>query len=296
MTSDNGTPDNTADDIIAVGKLGEIISLLSPATPAIGTAIITADFEINRAHFTHDVGLGINASITIDVLQGKLRGAWVPSFLRVSFGPVLEFEFPEDGLNASLGTFFSDDFEVAGSAFNTEHATYEVFYAQESVAPTGWDPELPGAEEAIYGYFEASYQQLSAVLAEFDTTGFNTEPDSLPSDVDLDYSDTREYPEKVFFAWIAAQDNTVVVNPGNGSLVMVAPSVRETVDGPIIQENLLVQLLSNSLLSYQSSWQRLYGVMQVSAQVDDISYHYNGKTVTVSGKTNVVGQSIPILK
>ena len=289
LVSDNGTPGDTADDRYAYGKLGEVLTLRSPSTPLTGTAIITADFSVARAHFAHEVGLGVNASITIDILQGSLDGSWVPGFLKFSFGPLLEIEYPEGGWNAELGNLFSDDFEIAGSAFNTEHAEYSVFYVQESVAFTGWDPELPGAEEAIYGYFEASYKQLSASFEQFDTTGFDTEPDALPTEVVLNYSSAASYPTKVYFLWVATQDNDVTLNSGNGSLVMVAPEPPPNPQtGAIVQGNLGVSVGGSDLL-FDSSWQAMYVAAYTATTSGSIAYTYDAKTITTHGKTNAVG-------
>jgi Ca2+-binding RTX toxin-like protein len=324
LTSDNGTPDDPNDDIHAVGMLGDTLSLTAPRTeyptdsngvgvngvPDVGTAKITAEYFINRAHFTHDIGLALTFGITIDILKGALNGSWVPSFLEIEFGPLKQIKFPDTDdtpWEIGLGTLYTHDFEVEGNIFNTESAVYDVFFVQPEIAPTGWNPNLPGAEGVIYDYFEASNKQLAALFDRYDTTGFNTEPELVGSPAHvpggiLDYSDSTKWSQKVFFGWTAAVDNEVYINTSNGSVIMVAPSP-VLVDGdPIIQDNLSAVFFKDRFTSYitelqmfyDTNWTQLYDRLVVESDPNydwyRVTYEYNGKFIQANGSTNVVGQ------
>ena len=291
LTSDNGTPDNVADDTtVAVGKLGEVISLLSPSSSTVGTATVTAEYSINRAHVTHDIGLALTFGITIDYLMGSLEGDWVPSFLEVEFGPLKKIEFPaedDDSWDISLGTIYSHDFEVSGSIFNVDTDAYEVFFVDPAAAPVDWDPTLPGAEEAIYGYFEANYKQIQALYDKYvPDSSFVLRPQLINGVPELDWDYSTET-DKVFFGWNAAYAGTVHVNTSNGSLVMVAPSVTDGGDN-IIQDNLYAKPGGSTFITYATNWQTL-----LNAQGNDgsVTYLYNNKLVQSFGPTSAVGQN-----
>lgn len=319
LTSDNGTPDDASDDKVAVGKLGDTLQLVAPRTtsmapgepPSVGKAIINAEYFINRALFTHDIGLAVTFGITIDILKGALKGSWVPSFLEVEFGPLKQINFPaegDDGWEIDLGTLFSHDYEVNGSVFNKEFDAYEVFYVQPEIAPTGWNPDLPGAEGAVYDYFEASHKQLEALFDKFEdrypATEYLHRPlfvNGVPPIGTLDYT---SFISKVFFGWTAATDNKVLVSPTNGSIIMAAPAPRLTTNGPVIQDNLIVKYFYNdpfagSLkkdLVYNLDWQTLFGSLFIDHDptftYKKVSYEYNGKILEAFGPTSAAGQSL----
>ncbi|MBV1864703.1 MAG: hypothetical protein KUG74_09730, partial [Rhodobacteraceae bacterium] len=322
LISDNGTPDDTTDDLRAVGKLGDTLTLTAPRTttmdpgdpPTVGHAKITAEYYINRAHFTHDIGLAITFGITIDILKGALKGSWVPSFLEVEFGPLKQIKFPaegDDGWEIDLGTVYSHEFEVDGSIFNKDYDIYEVFYVQPEIAPSDWNPDLPGAEGAVYDYFEASHKQLDALFAKFEdrypASEFDQKPvfiDGVPPIVLPDYSDINQFPGKVFFGWTGAFDAEVFVNTTNGSVIMAAPSVSNTVGGPIIQDNLNVKWFYNRFgtsleridLSYDTDWKLMFERLIVendpTYSFHKVTYEYHGHILQANGPTSAVGQDL----
>ncbi len=330
LTSDNGTPDFAGDDIRVFGKLGDKLTLTAPRTttmnpndpPTVGHALVTAQYSINRAHFSHDIGLALTFGITIDILKGALKGSWVPSFLEVSFGPLKQIKFPakgEDGWEIDLGTYYSNDFEVDGSIFNTESDVYDVFYVQPEIAPTNWNPDLPGAEGVVYDYFEASHQQLNALFDKFEDRYPEDDFDQRPHFINgvppislPDYSDLSLFPayNKVFFGWTGGFDAEVFINTSNDSMIMVAPSVSEIKDGPILQGNLKVKWfyerfgvgLAQIDLEYNTDWEQLFERLAVendpTYSFHTVTYEYvllgdsSGKIIQANGPTSAAGQDM----
>ncbi len=219
LVSDNGTAGNTADDIRTQGLLGNILTLQSPNTTGTGTAIVTATYEINRGTFFHGVGVGINASITIDALSGYLSGSWVPDALAFSFGPLFSTQIPQGGLQINLGNIYEDTFEIDGDVFNKQTEQYEVFYVEAALAPTNWNPNLPNAEETIYNYFRAAHTQLAAIQQQYSNSGFLLAPPTTGSP-QSSYNYTTEA-QKVMFIWTGLFTQTVTLNTTNGSVATV---------------------------------------------------------------------------
>ena len=126
LTSDNGTAGDTSDDFSVSGHLGDTLNLKAP-TSGFGTAVITATYQIENAQFRHDVGLGFNMSLNFVAIEAAIEGPLLEEYLAaLSFGPLLEEQFPKNGLAASL-YFFHTSYD-ATAAFTTLTDTYEVFY------------------------------------------------------------------------------------------------------------------------------------------------------------------------
>ncbi len=318
LESDNGTPDNPLDDLRATTRLGYSTSLASPRTifdafggdtgeiPTYGTTTVTAEYSIDNARFEHDIGLALTFGIEISILKGALAGSWVPGFLEVEFGPLVSIEFPDpegdEDWDVGLGTIFSHGYDVPLESFNTETATYEVFFVQPELAPTGWEPSLPGAEEAIYGYFEAIYAQNALVFAEFSDDTFENfpKPDALTVGT-IFFSDASKYDQsqKIFYSWTGATDNKIYINNNNGSVIMVAPSVRDTPTSPLIKDNLRFSAddsagVYETFVQYNSDLRDLLYHASVSGSTSEVAYEYNGKTITIAnrGDTNVRGGAL----
>ncbi|MBS0126803.1 hypothetical protein [Thetidibacter halocola] len=310
LVSDNGTPDNPFDDISTSGKLGSVLTLPAPRTvfdsqgrdtgavPSFGTATVSAEYSIARAKFEHEIGLALTFGIEINILKGALNGSWVPSFLEVEFGPLLKIEFPDEedgGWEIGLGKLFDHGFEVDGSVFNTETADYEVFFVQPEIAPTDWNPNLPGAEEAIYGYFDAIFEQQEKTFEEFSDASFQNQPGSPPPVGVLDYRNASVYPTKIFFAWTGAFNTEVYVNETNGSVIMADIAVPAT-GGGLVKDNLRVMAGNRIGFAewgqFDSPFAVLYDQAYYSGYTSSLTYEYFGKTLVSHGPTNVQGEDL----
>ncbi|QYK42909.1 MAG: hypothetical protein KF887_07375 [Paracoccaceae bacterium] len=284
LVSDNGTPGNAADDIRVRGALGQVLTLMSPNTTGVGDAIITATYEVNRASFFHGVGVGINASITIDALSGYLTGSWVPEALRFSFGPLFSTQIPDGGFQINLGNLYEDTFEVSGSAFNTEVRTYEVFYVEQALAPTGYNPDLPNAEETLYAYFRASHEQLAAIQATYSDNGFLLRPPlNDPPASSYDFSGEAQ---KVMFIWTGLFDQTVTLNSTNGSVATVDLATTLPSNAALLSGQ-SGGFLMNSVVNPTTAYAALE---HSSANPNDSALvRINGKTLTTNASINYEG-------
>ncbi len=283
LVSDNGTPGDSSDDKTTRGALGQVLSLDSPVNQGVGDAIITATYSVNRASFFHGVGVGINASITIDALQGYLTGSWVPEALRFSFGPLFTTQIPEGGFQVNLGNIYEDTFEVAGSAFNTETEKYKVLFVDPALAPTGWQPNLPNAEEALYGFFAAAHANRVATQANYEMSGFDVRPDDLDGlGPNYNYSALSG---PVMFVWTGAFTNGVTLNTTNGSVATV-DTLLETPSTPLTSGFVGFGRV-NSAVSNLTGYQ----LLQFSASSPNASVQYstNLKVLTVNTSVNVAG-------
>lgn len=284
LVSDNGTAGDTSDDITTRGLLGQVLSLRSPDTTGLGNAIVTATYEINRGTFFHGVGVGINASISIDALSGYLSGSWVPDALAFSFGPMFSTQIPEGGLQINLGNLYEDTFEIDGSVFNTETETYSVFYVEDALAPTNWNPDLPNAEETLYNYFRDAHQQLVAIQNQYSSLGFVLLPP--PADPPQSFYNYTGLAGKAMFIWTGLFDQTVVMNSFNGSVVTVdlASSLPSTT-------RLTAGLSSGAMMSYIVNSTTAYDALLHSAATpaDAVIYTANGKSLFTTASVNVEG-------
>ncbi len=280
LTSDNGTPGNTGDDFSETTQLGQSVALASPTT-GVGDANITAEYFINRASFFHGVGLGLNVSVTVDILYGKLSGDWVPSFLEFGFGPLFTKTFPEGGFTANLGNVYTDTFEVAGDAFNTEERDYSVFYVEQALAPTGWNPTLPGAEERIYAYFQAAYDQIAAVQAQYSDSYSNIQPQGTPQS-SYDFSGTAS----TLFVWTGAFDQSVTLGTSNGSMAVVDLSGATTT-----LENLRAAQNGFNFIDWDISTLNVYNRADSAGAAfsPGVKYEWEGKEFSTNYTAEVVG-------
>ncbi len=189
--SDNGTPLDFTDDKVVTGVLGDDdLSLALPTVPevtalgGIGSVGVQGFYDVASATFKHSVGIGIDASITIEALKASIQGAWIPPGLSASFGPLLSLEFPEGGFQAKLFDFYTDEFDLetgeftsvsAGTnpnswgyqsgVFNQVTDTYEIFVTNQS--PDGWDPDATNAVHSLYAYHAALQENQDAAAAVF---------------------------------------------------------------------------------------------------------------------------------
>lgn len=287
LVSDNGTAGNTLDDVRTVGSLGQVLTLASPNTTGIGDAIITATYEINRASFFHGVGVGINASINIDALSGYLTGSWIPEALRFSFGPLFSTQIPEGGLQINLGNLYEDSFEIAGSAFNKQTETYKVFYVEGALAPTGYNPNLPNAEETLYAFFREAHEQLAAIQSQYSNSGFLLRP-PVNDPPASSYNFSAEA-QKVMFIYTGLFTQAVTLNSANGSVATVDLAtnlpvsarlqVRHTTSTNLLEFSANNAFIYNSLLAVETN------------PAASLVYQINGKTLTTNASVNVDGTS-----
>jgi Ca2+-binding RTX toxin-like protein len=258
------TGDTETGYIGLAGQSSLSLSLDAPAS-GIGKDDITATYSIGEAEFFHGVGIGLSASITVTVLAGNLSGAWVPSALRFSFGPLAEIEFPEDGFNFDFGNFFEDTFKLADDAFNTQSDVYSVFYSE--VVPDGWDRSQQGAEQELYAFAQAFLKNKAATEAEFSQLGFDPTVASGAGTVDLTGDAGKQ-----MFIWEAVNNNVATLDTDDGSLVTIRVD-DESVSGP----GRLVAVgtgVSNGLdaLEETTDWARSLGEITPTVQNAGVTY------------------------
>ncbi|MEV8466849.1 hypothetical protein AB0T83_08675 [Fluviibacterium sp. DFM31] len=190
LRSDAGTPTDFSDDVVTQTTLGNVAQVDMPRSNRLGadgTALVTVTgyYDLTDVQYSHSVGMGIDAALTIRALQAEFGGAWVSDDLAFSFGPLLDLTFPEGGFQAKLFDFYSDDFALptgayasapaagtdpaswgySAGAFNRETDSYEVFVTNDS--PTGWDPEAPNAAQRVYEYKAAIAQNVDSTITTF---------------------------------------------------------------------------------------------------------------------------------
>ena len=204
-----------------LGLFGQSETVLQLDAPAggFGTDEITAEYEIVEARLTHTVGIGLSASITITVLEGNLSGAWVPSALKFSFGPLAEIEIPEGGLNVKLGDLYTPDpFTIASDAFNTATDTYEVYFA--SASPAGWDRDAPGAEQELFAFAQAFLANEESLRTRYEDSGFNVTTSG--GDGARNFSGDSNFATPRMFIWNGLTTNRdVTLNQNNGSITTI---------------------------------------------------------------------------
>ncbi|MDB5506395.1 MAG: Cyclolysin [Devosia sp.] len=174
LVSDNGTANDISDDRVYLTNLGQDIDvdapIQMPGGPTVaesGTMTVTATYSLENTTMDHDVGIGLNASLTITALFAELRGEWVPPSLAFTLGPLLEKTFPTGGFSADLFTVYNPDpFKLAAGAFNTVTDDYEVFFTYD--APANWDVStFENAQNAYLDYRQRLVEILNVSLADF---------------------------------------------------------------------------------------------------------------------------------
>lgn len=309
LTSDNGTPDDTSDDVSTPARLGDRnVALWAPYIGSnYGTATITAEYSIDYARFGHTVGLGLNAYVAIDILKVSVD-VWG---LGDSWGPLFRRQFPENSVT-DLGVLYRDAFSVDGSIFTTDSDTYEVFFVEESIAPPGWDPTLPSAEQAVYGYFEANNKQLDALFTNL-TAIFEDiypgDPFLIERPVPVDASnppqavyDFSGETDKVHFLWQGAYTTNVTLAHGNGSRVTVAtptsidvPSTPGTTTPTPTYGGLQVTLDATTQTAYYSSLDDKYRLLFHSVYSNSIQYTYADRDTTIADRSIITGNVTNVL-
>ncbi|RKF16829.1 hypothetical protein D6850_04630 [Roseovarius spongiae] len=290
LTSDNGTPNDASDDVVAFTRLGDSALIAAPLMgvptsleDGVGTANITAEYSVNRARFEHGMGLGINASITITALAGKLEGAWVPPSMRISFGPLLELEIPEGGVTIELGNFFEDDFDVDGSIFNTETDVMDVFYVHQSITPSGWNPESSTAEEQIYGFFQKVYQQAEANATTYAQDGYATPQTlSVPGHTDA-MNGIAE-----IFVWNGNFSNSLDMDVNTGTDDKVVVDVQSQSAGLTVFAGTGARD-GAPLIAFDDSYQLKYNLLIALQTATQIEYELNNRFLTIGGSAEVFG-------
>lgn len=309
LTSDNGTPDDESDDVSTVARLGDSnVAIFAPYIGSnYGTATVNAEYSINQARFGHTVGLGLNAYIAIDILTVSVD-VWG---LGDSWGPLFHRQFPEDSV-FDLGTLYSDSFLVDGAIFGTDSDQYEVFFVEERIAPPGWDPTLPSAEAAVYGYFEANNQQLEALF----TTLNDLFEDLYPGDpflierplpVDSAHPPLASYDfsaelSKVHFLWQGAYSTNVTLAHGNGSRVTIAtptsidvPTAAGATPVTPTYGALQVTLDSTTQTAYFSSLDDKYRLLFHSVNSREIQYTYVDRDLSLADRSIITGNVTNVL-
>lgn len=299
LLSDNGTPGDTRDDVSRTGIIGDKVSgshlelNFTGPTPGgltevgnVGDITFSAVYELVEAKVTHLVGLAATASLTIDALQGQLAGSWVPEALRFSFGPLLSLEFPEDGFAVKLGDLFEDSFIMDMDEFNTETAEYSVFFASSDVAPSGWNPALVGARDAVYGYFEDVQENVDAAIDDFGLAGFVTEGENVNDAPDYDFSSQAN----TQFIWTGGFDATDVVLREAANDQSHSVIVDSTGGTTGLRGGLLNQPGSGSLGDYNSN-ANFVNIAWASMALPDsvLLYFLNGKEFNSEQSASVVG-------
>ena len=165
LRSDNGTPDDTSDDVVLNTTISELMrddyvaELAAPST-GVGEVTLSATYALENPQFTHAMGTAANFSLTVEALKAKFVGDIVKHFT-FDFGPLYKGVFPDGGFEVDLFDFYHDTFGLADGAFNTDTDTYTIFYAD--LVPEGLDITAPGAEHAIFRYREAVLGNIHAV-------------------------------------------------------------------------------------------------------------------------------------
>ena len=203
LRSDNGTPTDLSDDVVTTAKLGDAnVNIAAPTFAGTAPILVDATFDVNRAQFSHSIGIDVVGSFTIDALSAKTSGV-IGDKLDIEIGPLLSFEFPEGGFRLDLiNDLYTNSFEVPGVDFTSQTETYEVFYSE--TLPFGIDVEKPGQVQELIAYNEARQINIAASSATF-TDVINGRPEVLSyltgSDGILDASDVSGTAE--FALWIA---------------------------------------------------------------------------------------------
>ncbi|WP_420860380.1 hypothetical protein [Algirhabdus cladophorae] len=282
ITSDNGTPDDVTDDFLsASGLLGQDLVLSAP-TSGFGTASFTAEYEINRGSFFHGMGVGLNASITVDALQGALGGSWVPSALQFSFGPLLEIEFPDGGLTIDLGNIYEDTFEIDASEFNTESDVYEVFYVEEDLAPANWNPNSPNAAAQVYENFQLYFENLEAAQNNPNYAGLGYIERPLVGDVSSSFDFRGQ--TNILFTWTPQLTQNVLLGTNNNSLGVVDVSGESA--------SLFAGLGSSTPFgNFAGSTEKAFFMLFDLDTATSITYANGGQEVTFDTSVDVYGGS-----
>ncbi|MEM1356458.1 MAG: hypothetical protein AAGH88_16430, partial [Planctomycetota bacterium] len=185
LVSDNGTPDDTTDDRIATGQLGEDITL---ATPTIGSArevSVTPFFDVDNARVTHSAGVGGNFQVDITVLKLALGGD-IGQLLGIDVGPLFSATIPEGGVQFGLFDIFTNRFDIPGGRFEglpggldqgdagldsaglsydpgfyNQVITEPFTYVWSQDRPGNFDPDDPDALERLLAFSEAVDERIA---------------------------------------------------------------------------------------------------------------------------------------
>lgn len=230
LVSDNGTAD-ISDDRVYHTKLGEDIDVDAPVQmpggPTVentGTLNVHATYSLENTTLDHDVGIGLNASLTITALFAELQGEWVPDFLKFELGPLFEVTFPEGGFNAELFEVYDPDpFLLQANAFNSVTDTYKVFYTND--APELWDVStFENAQntyleyrKAIVEVFNQSYADFSYLFTPPQTALPAEGTINQPSFTDRSATWIGNVNSGVTLSEAAGSDNFVIIDPNENT-------------------------------------------------------------------------------
>lgn len=167
LRSDNGTPGDENDDFNVENiKLGDTdVQVDAPDFDGFGPVSVQAMFDLNRARFSHSIGIDLVGGFTIDLLQAATTG-YIGEKLGISIGPLVHVEFPEGGFRVELlNDLYTNSFDVADGAFNTVTDTYEIFYS--NTLPVGIDLDKPGVVQELIAYNEQRQINIAAALTAF---------------------------------------------------------------------------------------------------------------------------------
>ena len=167
LRSDNGTVGDLTDDVITTAKLGDNdVTLQGPGYEGLGPVTVTATYELGDPRFSHNIGIDLVGSFTIEALKAATTG-YIGEKLGVTFGPLLSLEFPEGGFRLNvIPSVYSNSFNLAPGAFNTVTDSYQVFYS--STAPQGIvDFDKPGVVQELIAYNEVRQINIAASNATF---------------------------------------------------------------------------------------------------------------------------------
>lgn len=249
LRSDAGTPGDFTDDVVVETVLGQTADIDMPRSNQLGadgTSLVTVTgyFDLTDVEYSHNVGIGIDAALTIVALRAEFGGAWVPDSLAAQFGPLLNLTFPEGGFQAELFDFYSDRFDlVTGSydntptdgsnpstwgynqgAFNRVTDTYEIFVTNES--PYDWDPESPNAAQVVYEYKVALAQNRDATIEEFGDLWNNSGTQDVEN-LQAGYNLPAPGASNTSRFWYGNTDSrlTMYANSNNYTVVNIDPAV-----------------------------------------------------------------------
>jgi Ca2+-binding RTX toxin-like protein len=281
LVADNGS--------VANGKLGDILYLESP-NENYGTTNITATYTVDSGKATHQASIDLDAYFNVKILEGSVSvfGKKLAGFDALYDKDVIKTS------STQLGDTWEEKFSIDGDVFGVQTDVYSVFYVEDRLAPTGWNPEEASFENDLYAYFEESYEQVQALLDQYDQSGFSLVHPSTQFDqlvVDLTAQATP-----ALYAWSAGFDAQVKLNHGDGSRVLVGPS---PVSGgsPVIQPTFVTGYFGglNSKLelfatvSPFSSLNDKYDALTRIKDVDTIRYTNNGKFLETENVTDFIG-------
>ena len=237
LRSDNGTAGDLTDDEVRQTKLGQSVTFDGPTFEGSGMVNVEAIFDLNRARFSHSIGIDLIGGFTIEALKASTTGK-LGDLLGISFGPLLNVEFPEGGFRVELlNDLYTNSFNVDDAAFDTVTDTYQVFYS--SVVPGGLDTEAPGALQELIAFNEKRNIAITSSNSFFEQVNGSRVQVGLSTGFASENGSVAE-----FATWRAEVPNTQINMKGGQDVVNI--DVFNTVSVPLSQLTAQISLPSGS--------------------------------------------------